>query len=115
MNCATGGLPNSSACWQKAKYCIPETVPLNLELNAASKGWYHKDMAVNISEVMALPLAERLRLVEALWDSLAADDSEVLLTDWQRDELNRRIDEFERDGKLGTPWPEVIAKLKTAR
>jgi putative addiction module component (TIGR02574 family) len=54
---------------------------------------------------------ERLRLLEQLWDSLSDDDGP--LTPAQREELDRRLDELDRDGPSGIPWEEVLRRLKT--
>lgn len=53
---------------------------------------------------------ERLRLLERLWDSLS--DSDLPLTDPQRAELDRRLDELDREGPRGIPWDEVLERLE---
>ncbi len=53
---------------------------------------------------------ERLRLLERLWDSLS--DHDVPLTARQREELDRRLDDLDRDGPRGIPWDEVLQRLK---
>jgi putative addiction module component (TIGR02574 family) len=55
---------------------------------------------------------ERLDLIEELWDSLAATPSEIALTDAQRKELNRRLEEMDRDDNLGIPWDEVVNQIR---
>lgn len=45
---------------------------------------------------------ERLALVQALWDSIAAEGPH--LTDAQRAELERRIAEDDADPDGGVPW-----------
>ena len=52
---------------------------------------------------------ERLKLLEQLWDSLS--DQEVELTPAQRAELDRRLDELDREGPTGIPWEEVLRRL----
>ena len=64
--------------------------------------------AINIDELSA---DERLRLLERLWDSLS--DEDVPLTPAQRAELDRRLDELDRDGPTGIPWEEVLRRLQT--
>jgi len=44
-----------------------------------------------------LPLKERVKLVEDLWDSIAADQQELPLTAEQKAELDRRLDVYEVD------------------
>ncbi len=53
---------------------------------------------------------ERLKLLEKLWDSL--EDQDVPLTARQREELDRRLDDLDRDGPRGIPWDEVLQRLE---
>lgn len=59
-----------------------------------------------------LPVDQRLRLVEELWDSIAADQEALPLTDEQRAELDRRLDAYEADGQRGRPAELVIADIR---
>jgi putative addiction module component (TIGR02574 family) len=59
-----------------------------------------------------LPIAERIQLVEDLWDSIAADQAALLLTDEQRAELDRRLDAYESDGIRGRIAEEAIADIR---
>ncbi len=58
-----------------------------------------------------LSIAERLRLVEDLWDSIAADTP---LTDAQRTELERRLADHETYPDDVVSWEEVQSSI-TAR
>jgi putative addiction module component (TIGR02574 family) len=60
-----------------------------------------------------LSIAERLHLVEDIWDSIAEDaDAESFpLTDEEKALLDRRIEESEADPTGGSPWPEVRRRL----
>jgi len=44
-----------------------------------------------LTEILDLPTAERLRLVEDIWDSLATSVTELPVPDWHREELDRRL------------------------
>jgi putative addiction module component (TIGR02574 family) len=59
-----------------------------------------------------LPLDERIRLVEDLWDSIAADQRALPLTNEQRAELDRRLDAYEADRETGRPVADVIADIR---
>lgn len=59
-----------------------------------------------------LPIEERIRIVEDLWDSIAAEQEAVQLTPEQSAELNRRLDAYEADGIRGRPASEVIDGLR---
>jgi putative addiction module component (TIGR02574 family) len=67
------------------------------------------DPALNLDD---LTPEEKLRLLEAVWDSLAADPSTVPLAEWQRLELDRRLDEMEREGATGIPWNRVLDEIE---
>ena len=62
-----------------------------------------------------LTAAERLQLVEELWDSLCDHPDAVPLTEAQRAELDRRLDDLERDGPVGVPWDEVVRRIRKGR
>lgn len=67
--------------------------------------------SIRLSDVLELPVSERLKLVEAIWDNIA-DAPEVLeLSDAQRTELDRRLEEYERNPGSGSPWREVKARI----
>ena len=53
---------------------------------------------------------ERLALVQALWDSIAAENPPSLLSDAQRQELCRRADEADASPDDGIPWEQVKAE-----
>lgn len=44
-----------------------------------------------LDEILRLPADERLRLVEDVWNSLAASPDAVGVPDWHREELDRRL------------------------
>ena len=65
-----------------------------------------------VADILELPVAERVRLVEAIWDSIASAPEALPLTDWQREELDRRLAEFEADPDSGSTLEEVFARLR---
>lgn len=64
------------------------------------------------SSLKQLPLEERIRLVEDLWDSIAADQSAIPLSSDQIAALDKRLDAYEADGDYGRPANEVISELR---
>ena len=58
-----------------------------------------------------LPVEERLALVEDIWDSIAADSAGLPLTDAQRAELDRRLDEHETTPDNVVSWEEVKGSI----
>lgn len=69
-----------------------------------------KKADLNITE---LTPDERLDLLERLWDSLATRPETVPLTEAQRGELDRRLDDLEREGPVGIPWDEVLTRTRS--
>jgi putative addiction module component (TIGR02574 family) len=61
-------------------------------------------------ELMELSPAERLELVEELWDSLTPEDLPPL-TDEQMQDLDRRYEALIRDPTRGSSWEDVRARL----
>ena len=53
------------------------------------------------------------RIIEELWDSLSATPEAIPVTNAQREELERRLDELERDGPVGIPWEEVLRPIRS--
>jgi len=62
-------------------------------------------------DIATLSQEERLRLLEQLWDSLSSTPEAIPLTDAQREELDRRLDELDRDGPAGIPADDVLDRL----
>lgn len=55
-------------------------------------------MRVNdIPEIARLSVPERILLLEDLWDSIASDESSVPVPQSHRDELDRRLTQYEKD------------------
>jgi putative addiction module component (TIGR02574 family) len=66
------------------------------------------------SEILKSSVAERIQLVDDIWDSIAAEGSAVERSDGIREELDRGLDDQEANPGIGHSWPEVKARLLTA-
>ena len=67
-------------------------------------------------QVMQLPPEERLELIDELWDSLhppgsVRPDEPFVLSEEQKVELDRRIEEHERHPDRAEPWEVVRERL----
>ncbi|MHB1329751.1 MAG: addiction module protein [Gemmatimonadales bacterium] len=60
-----------------------------------------------------LTIAERLQLVEDIWDSIAADASPETLpvTDEEKALLDQRLADLEANPDAGASWAEVRARI----
>jgi len=64
-----------------------------------------------MSDVLELPVADRLRLVEAIWDSIAECPEQLELSEAQRAELDRRLEAWRENPEAGSPWQEFKTKI----
>ncbi|MFZ4439190.1 MAG: addiction module protein [Syntrophales bacterium] len=64
------------------------------------------------TKLLELPVEERIRIVEDLWDSIAAEQRSLPLTPEQKEELDRRIDAYEDDGNRGRLAADVVADIR---
>ena len=60
-----------------------------------------------------LPVAEKVRLVEDLWDSIASNQESLPLTPEQRKELDCRLSAYEADGDTGSPVSEAVKEVRS--
>jgi len=68
------------------------------------------DIAATLAEIERLTIDERLALVEAIWDSIAAESEQMSLTDAQRTELERRLADDDANPDDVVPWEVVHAQ-----
>lgn len=60
-----------------------------------------------------LSVAQRILLVEEIWESIAEEAEEVPLTEAQQQDLQRRLAAYEANPKAGSTWEEVKARLRS--
>lgn len=64
-------------------------------------------MSVDINELKSLPLSEKLRLVELLWDDISASNEPIDLHAWQFNEATRRGEELRADPSIAIDRKEL--------
>jgi len=62
-----------------------------------------------------LNLNEKLRLVWELWDSIAEDQHNIPLSEKNKNELKRTLDDYRRTGNKGDTWDVVKARILGSR
>ncbi|MCT0216843.1 addiction module protein [Synechococcus sp. CS-1330] len=65
-----------------------------------------------VNDLLTLPLAQRMELVQTLWDSIAAEQNGPELTDADRQLIDQRLESFLADGDLGLAADSVLAALE---
>jgi putative addiction module component (TIGR02574 family) len=73
------------------------------------------DITTTLKQITALSIQDRIRLVQAILDSIAAEQDYLDLTDSQKQELDRRIDDYEANPDNVLTWEEVKASVKARR
>ncbi len=64
-------------------------------------------MSVLLEEALKLPVTERRKLAEDIWESIDGAPEAFELTPEQTAELQRRIDHHEKNLEEGIPWETV--------
>ena len=68
----------------------------------------HPLLKFDISE---LSIAERIQLAEDLWDSILEQQEELPLSSAQQQELERRLENYEKNPTNGSSWEDVKKRL----
>jgi putative addiction module component (TIGR02574 family) len=69
-------------------------------------------MHPDLLRILELPLPEQLQLVEDLWDHIAASKEPLPISDWQKDELDRRKRNFEANPELAISWDDAKKQIR---
>jgi putative addiction module component (TIGR02574 family) len=67
---------------------------------------------IPIADILELPVQERIRLVELIWDSVAAVPEAVEISPGLQVELEARLAEFNANPEAGYSWDQVKSSLK---
>lgn len=65
-------------------------------------------------ELRQLSIAERLELMESIWNSLAEMPDDLDVRDWHKQELDKRLAAHAADPSTAEPWSEVKVKILDA-
>ena len=69
-------------------------------------------MSIPAIDINKLAPEERLALIGDLWDSLSARPEAVRITQAQRDELDRRLDELDTGDAAVISWEDLKRRLR---
>jgi putative addiction module component (TIGR02574 family) len=73
------------------------------------------DITTTLNQIIALGIQDRIRLVQAILDSIAAEQVYPDLTESQQQELDRRIGDYEQNPDKVLTWAEVKASIKARK
>jgi len=59
-----------------------------------------------------LSVAQRILLVEKIWDSIVAEAEDMPLTEAQKQDLEHRLAAYNENPNAGSSWEDVRARLR---
>ncbi|MFQ5632612.1 MAG: addiction module protein [bacterium] len=68
-------------------------------------------LAISIEDIKQLSVAERILLVEEIWDSIATTTEELPVTEAQKRELDLRLKAYNKHPNDGATWPVVKKRI----
>lgn len=112
-----------SRVWEDAgaglrRYTAPTEhglVPLLLFASVVEFPEIHAMVKLDMDEIRKLTVAERLALVEEIWDSISADPSSVPVSDAQVAEARRRLAEHDADPSSAVSWEDAQERLRSTK
>ena len=69
-------------------------------------------MILPLKELKQLSIAERLQLVEDLWDTLALEEADIPIPNWQKKELLRRRKEHFKNPGSAVRWQKAKSMIR---
>jgi len=69
-------------------------------------------MSTELSDILQMSVAERIQLVEDIWDSIATTPESLPVTDAQKDELDRRLQAHAQNSDEGISWDALKEKVR---
>ncbi len=67
-------------------------------------------METTLEEALKLPITERIKLVDDIWDSINVSPDAVSISPEQQAELARRLEDYEKNPGGNFSWEEVKAE-----
>jgi putative addiction module component (TIGR02574 family) len=64
------------------------------------------------NDILLLSVAERIQLVEDIWDSVAEVPDSVYLSSAEKKELDQRLDAYHQNPEEGSPWSIVLERVR---
>lgn len=68
-------------------------------------------MSIDLEELKHLPVADKLRIVEFLWDEIGAAEETLPADSWQLREAARRASEIRQDPSLAIDGEELWRRV----
>ena len=66
-------------------------------------------MNTQVAEILELSIAERIQIVEGIWDSIIQNPDQLPLSETEKMELDKRLADYEKNPDDGIEW-ETLKK-----
>lgn len=66
---------------------------------------------VTTSDIAQLSIAERIQIVEDIWDTIAAHPENLPISEELGKELDRRVESYRQNPNSGSSWEEVKQRV----
>ncbi|BAZ83419.1 addiction module protein [Sphaerospermopsis kisseleviana CS-549] len=70
------------------------------------------DISATLNQIKALSIADRISIVQEILESIAAEQAYPDLTEAQKQELDRRITDYEANPDNVMTWEEIKASIR---
>ncbi|MEL6491341.1 MAG: addiction module protein [Cyanobacteria bacterium J06634_6] len=71
------------------------------------------DFTATLNQISSFSLEDRILLVQAIWDSVAEDESYLAPTEEQKQELDRRVEAYEQAPDDVMTWQGIVGFQRT--
>jgi putative addiction module component (TIGR02574 family) len=69
---------------------------------------------LDMDAIRRLSVADRLALVEEIWESISEDPGAMPVSERQLDEARRRLEQHAADPSTAIPWEQAEKKLRAS-
>ena len=69
-------------------------------------------MGLALDEIRGMSVSDRLKLLDAIWETLLEEPEALPLSDAQAREIDRRLEAYRRHGDRGIAWEELDQRLE---
>jgi putative addiction module component (TIGR02574 family) len=66
---------------------------------------------MQVSEILQLSVAERIQIVEDIWDSIIVSPEDLELSQAEKSELDKRLESYKQQPNEGIEWETLKKNL----
>ena len=70
---------------------------------------------MQVSEILQLSVAERIQIVEDIWDSILESPQSLTLSDAETAQLDKRLESYNQNPNEGIEWETLKKNLSESR